>query len=112
MNSNSFTRAQVSDRALLAEAVQTAPDRVRRPMPHEPLFALAEARGYDWRGCNQLEESTQRRKEPSTRGGLHLDWFFCRNLEVADPEVIAAVDPATGAALSDHEAIAVTVAVR
>jgi endonuclease/exonuclease/phosphatase family metal-dependent hydrolase len=112
VNSNSFTRAQVCDRALLAEAVRAAPSRVRRPMPHEPLFALAEARGYDWRGCNQLEESTQRRKEPSTRGGLHLDWFFCRNLEVADPEVIAAVDPTTGAALSDHETIAVTVALR
>ncbi len=33
---------------------------------------------------------------------------LARGLETRDADVIAAVDPATGRALSDHEAIAVT----
>jgi hypothetical protein len=40
---------------------------------------------------------------------LKLDWFFTRGLATSDPEVMPALDGAD-AALSDHEAIAITVA--
>jgi hypothetical protein len=50
------------------------------------------------------------RPAPSARGLLKLDWFFARSLSCRDPAVVEAVHPGTGAALSDHEAIAVTVA--
>jgi hypothetical protein len=83
-------------------------------MPHEPLFALAERRGYDWRACNAVGTSTERRRrgDGHARGTLALDWFFARGLDVSAPEVIAAVDPGSGSALSDHEAIAVTIRCR
>ena len=47
-------------------------------------------------------------REPAAR----LDWFFARGLEVSEAAVIDAVDPETGSALSDHEAIAVTIRCR
>jgi len=114
VNTHSLSRAEVADRELLARALQSDPRRLARPIPHEPLFALAERRGYDWRACNAVGESTERRTrgDGSTRGTLALDWFFARDLEVSDPAVIDAVDPATGDALSDHEAIAVTIRCR
>ena len=71
---------------------------------------LAERRGYDWRACNRLELSTHRTK--TGRGRLRLDWFFARDLMTTAPEIIAAVDSETGDPLSDHEALALTVAPR
>ena len=57
VNSHSLTRAEQSDRALLARALEADPSRLAQPIPHEPLFALAERHGYDWRGCNALGAS-------------------------------------------------------
>ncbi len=114
VNTHSLGRAELRDRAQLARALETDPRRLEQPIPHEPLFALAERHGYDWRGCNALGASTERRARAggSVRGALALDWFFARGLEVSEPAVIDAVDPAAGAALSDHEAIAVTIRLR
>jgi len=114
VNTHSLGRAELSDRELLARALAADPTRLAEPIRHEPLFALADRRGYDWRGCNALGTSTERRARSgeSLRGTLALDWFFARGLELSEPAVIAAVDPATGAALSDHEAIAVTIRCR
>ena len=114
VNTHSLGRAELADRELLKRALAADPKRLREPIAHEPLFALAERRGYDWRSCNAVGVSTQRRTsaDGSARGTLALDWFFARGLEVSEPEVISAVDPATGAALSDHEAIAVTIRCR
>jgi len=124
VNTHSLGLAELQDRALLKAALDADPARIATPMPHEPLFALSERRGYDWRACNAVGTSTERRKraprgtsarEPISdhaRGVLALDWFFARGLEVGEPEVIPAVDPASGGALSDHEAIAVTIRCR
>ncbi len=111
VNSHSLGRAELHDRDRLRAALAADPRRLADPIPHEPLFAIAEQRGYDWRACNAVGTSTQRRVDGdgSVRGTLALDWFFARGLEVSDPQVIDAVDSTTGAALSDHEAIAVTV---
>jgi hypothetical protein len=114
VNTHSLGRAELGDRELLSRALAADPRRLAEPIPHEPLFALAERHGYDWRGCNALGTSTERRTRGgrSARGTLALDWFFARGLEVSEPAVIDASDPATGAALSDHEAIAVTIRCR
>jgi len=111
VNTHSLGRAELADRELLSRALAADPRRLAEPIAYEPLFALAERRGYDWRGCNALGTSTERRTRggASARGTLVLDWFFARGLEVSEPAVIDASDPATGAALSDHEAIAVTI---
>jgi len=112
VNAHSLGTRHFRDRELLRRTVEEDPGRLARPERHEPLFAVAERAGFDRHACN-ARESTERRREPapSARGVLKLDWFFARGLETSDPEVIPAVD-ATGHALSDHEAIAVTVAPR
>lgn len=114
VNTHSLGRAELADRALLARALEADPRRLAEPIPHEPLFALAERRGWEFRACNALGTATERRSRAggSSRGTLALDWFFTRGLEVSEPAVIDAVDPETGAALSDHEAIAVTIRCR
>ena len=90
--------------ALLAED----PDRLMRPMPHEPLFVLAREAGYDWADCND-DRPTQRpmQGEPDKPLG-RIDWFFTRGLLASDPVTIPAVD-CRGTAISDHDALAVTV---
>jgi hypothetical protein len=112
VNSHSLGRRHFRERGELRRALAEDPGRFADPVRHEPLFAEAEQAGFEWRSCN-LEGSTERRREPppSARGTLKLDWFFSRGLAASDPTLIPAVDDA-GAALSDHEAIAVTVAPR
>ena len=90
--------------ALLAED----PDRLMRPMPHEPLFEVARAAGYAWEPCND-DRPTQRMNPANPDWPLgRIDWFFARGLDCTDPVTIPAVDRA-GAPLSDHDALAVTV---
>ena len=111
VNTHSLGRAELSDRALLARALEADQQRLAAPIPHEPLFARATLRGYEWRACNAVGTSTERRKrgDGSARGKLVLDWFLARGLACSEPAVIDALDPASGAPLSDHEAIAVTI---
>ena len=93
-------------RALLAED----PDRLRHPVPYEPLFEAAAEWGYSWQDCNEMGVATQRVSENdgSSRGGMKIDWFLARGLRCRDARVLEAVHPDTGRALSDHEPIAVT----
>ncbi len=111
LNTHSLGRAELADPERLREALARDPERLRTPLPHEPLFEVAAAAGYEWERCNEVGEPTQRVAGPdgTGRGGLHLDWFLARGLVAEAPEVLPAVDPATGAALSDHDAIAVTI---
>lgn len=111
VNTHSLSRVELADRAALARALEADPRRLAEPIAHEPLFARASLRGYDWRACNAVGSSTERRTRggATTRGTLVLDWFFARGLVVSEPTVIDALAPASGAPLSDHEAIAVTI---
>lgn len=86
------------------------PERLRDPVPWEPLFEVAAAAGYDWRQCNRLGVPTQRTRPDGTPEPPlgKIDWFLCRGLEVRDPQTIAAVD-AAGVAISDHDVLAVSV---
>lgn len=111
LNTFSLGLAAVSDREAVAAALRADPERWRRPERHEPLFALASDRGYEWRTANRLGEPTHRHgtESGSARGQLKLDWLLVRGLAASAPAVIDAAHPLTGAALSDHEAVAATV---
>ena len=84
--------------------------RLLDPVPYEPMFEVAAARGYDWRACNTLGVPTQRTRPDGTPAPPlgRIDWFFSRGLVAADPQTVAAVDP-NGAAISDHEVLTVVI---
>lgn len=110
-NTHSLGVAELADRAALERAARADPQRFARPQKYEPLFARLERAGFEWAPCNRMEEPTHwiGARRPERRGGLCLDWFFARGLELSDPQVVPALDE-SGAALSDHDAIAVTIA--
>lgn len=81
------------------------PERFRDPVDHEPLFAEAAERAYDWSTAN-TDEPTHRMAHG--RGDLNLDWFLTRGVTATDPVVIPAL-AADGTPLSDHDLIAVTI---
>lgn len=110
LNTFSLGLSELSVRARLRASLEADPQRLVHPVPHEPLFERARARGYSWEECNAMSVATHRVAEPapSARGGLKLDWLLARGLACSEAEVLEAVHPATGAALSDHEPIAVS----
>ena len=110
LNTFSLDPADVGDAEMMRRIFEEDPARLGHPVPHEPLFALAASRGYDWRACNEVGEPTQRLAEPrpSRRGEMKIDWFLSRGLRASQPTVLSAAD-AEGVALSDHEPIAVRV---
>jgi endonuclease/exonuclease/phosphatase family metal-dependent hydrolase len=108
VNTHSFGTAELEDRAALRRALELAPRRLAEPWAHEPLFALAERCGFDWQRCNALGTPTHR-PNGGGRATLALDWFFARGLQTRGARVVPALDPRTGAPLSDHDAVVVTV---
>lgn len=84
--------------------------RVLDPVPHEPLFEVATAKGYDHRACNALGTPTQRTRPDGTPSPPlgKIDWFFSRGLEASGAQTVTAVDE-TGQAVSDHEVLIVEV---
>jgi endonuclease/exonuclease/phosphatase family metal-dependent hydrolase len=94
----------------IAAALRSDPRRLALPMGYEPMFGELEARGYDWNACNVLGAVTQRTRPDGTPKPPfgRIDWFFSRRLVCSDPAVVPAVD-AAGAAISDHDLLAVTI---
>ncbi|MBV8393539.1 MAG: endonuclease/exonuclease/phosphatase family protein [Alphaproteobacteria bacterium] len=109
-NTSTFTLAEKRDLDLQARALAADPDRFLDPTRYEPMFRHLSERGYDWTRCNVLGAATQRTRPDGTPPPPfgRIDWLFSRGLEAAEPAVIAAVD-ANGVAISDHEALAVTI---
>lgn len=93
-------------------ALRDDPLRFGNPVPHEPLFPRAAAAGFAWEDYNVARAPTHRvvRGVSSERGQFKLDWLLGRGLRAERPEVVAALG-ADGRALSDHEALTVTVRV-
>lgn len=109
-NTSTLGRDQDERQAERQRLARRKPARFRHPEAYEPLFAVAEARGYEWRACNQAGAVTQRTRPDGTPQEPfgRIDWFFTRGLAASDPATVAAVD-ARGTAISDHEVLAVTV---
>lgn len=84
------------------------PERFRDPVDHEPLFAAAAQRGYEWGAANPAGPT---HRTPRGPGNLNLDWFLTRGLAATGPALVPAVD-ADGLAISDHDLLAVTVTPR
>ena len=110
LNSSTFDLETKRDVEAVASALTADPDRLVRPEPYEPLFAHAAARGYAWRACNLEGVATQRTRPDGTPRPPFgkIDWFLARGLVCREPAILPAVD-ARGTAISDHEALAVTV---
>lgn len=111
LNCSSFDRETKRSAAAVAAALALDPDRLVRPERYEPLFAHAAARGYTWRDCNLEGVATQRTRPDGTPRPpfAKLDWFLARGLACRAPAILPATD-ARGVAISDHEALLVTVA--
>jgi endonuclease/exonuclease/phosphatase family metal-dependent hydrolase len=109
-NTNSMERADHERPDAVQRALAADPDRLVRPMCYEPMFDEMAQHGYDWESCNVMGAVTQRTRPDGTPAEPHgrIDWFFARGLACRDPVVIAAVDD-SGTAISDHEALAVTI---
>lgn len=100
---------ELIDRDALRRVREAEPARFSWPVPHEPLFEIAAARGYEWVDANLAA--------PTTRHGpdgvpdhhpLKLDWVLVRGVEARRPTVVPALAP-DGSAMSDHELLAVSV---
>jgi endonuclease/exonuclease/phosphatase family metal-dependent hydrolase len=109
-NTSTFELAEKQDRRRVEEALVADPERLVAPMPYEPMFEELAGRGYDWSACNLPLTPTQRTRPDGTPAPPFgtIDWFFARGLRCSDPAIVPAVDEA-GVAISDHEALAVTV---
>jgi len=96
-------------------ALPTDPSELERifndPSPLEPMFAVFREAGFEWQSSNLPEPSCRTRPDgtpvaPFTK----IDWFFTRGLEASDPATLPAID-AEGQAISDHEALRVTLSI-
>lgn len=109
-NTSTFPLSVKHQAAELAAALSADPLRLVAPMPYEPMFETLRERGYEWASCNLPLAPTQRTRPDGTPPPPFgkIDWLFARGLRCIEPEIIAAVD-AQGSAISDHEALVVTV---
>jgi endonuclease/exonuclease/phosphatase family metal-dependent hydrolase len=109
-NTNTSNRSGHERREFIQSALRDDPLRLDFPMAYEPMFEEFRSRGYDWENCNLMGARTQRTRPDGTPTEPlgRIDWFFSRGLTCCDPAVIPAVDRA-GVAISDHEALAVTI---
>lgn len=110
-NTSTFTRPEKHDPDVVVAALAADPKRLVDPAPYEPMFAELNERGYEWQSCNLPHTPTQRTRPDGTPQPPfgRIDWLFVRGLHCSDPAVLPAVD-ADGVAISDHEALAVTIA--
>jgi endonuclease/exonuclease/phosphatase family metal-dependent hydrolase len=78
---------------------------------YEPLFSVMQKAGFGWRTANDMAATQRQRPDgrpiPPFR---RIDWLFTRGLKPSSPRTVPAVDD-KGAAISDHDAIVVDIAV-
>lgn len=110
LNTFSISKEELDHPSSVRDREAESPGRFADPIDHEPLFALAEERGCDWKQSNVAGTPTHH--EIESAGGhqpMKIDWFLTRGVRVRDPAVLPAVDPGSRDALSDHDAIVVTI---
>jgi endonuclease/exonuclease/phosphatase family metal-dependent hydrolase len=111
-NTSTFSLPEKQDPETVKAALAADSDRLVRPEPYEPMFTVLREHGYEWSACNTPLAATQRTRPDGTPQPPFgkIDWFFSRGLRCSTPSVIAAVDD-KGTAISDHEALAVTISI-
>jgi endonuclease/exonuclease/phosphatase family metal-dependent hydrolase len=110
LNTFSISKKELDDSSSRHRREAESPGRFADPVRHEPLFALAEERGYEWRQSNVPGAPTHHEQESHSRpAAMKLDWFLTRGVMVHNPEILPAADPGSTAVLSDHDAIVVTI---
>ncbi len=109
-NTSTFELPISKEPAIVSAALDADPNRLLLPMRYEPMFDELKRRGYDWDTCNVLRASTQRTRPDGTPPPPfgRIDWILARGLDCSEPAVVPAID-AAGVAISDHEALAVTI---
>jgi endonuclease/exonuclease/phosphatase family metal-dependent hydrolase len=110
-NTSTFALSEKRDPDFVRAVLAADPERLVRPEPYEPMFRVLQERGYEWSACNTPLAATQRMRPDGTPQPPfgRIDWFFSRGLRCTAPAVVPAVDD-SGQAISDHEALAVTIA--
>ena len=78
------------------------------PGAYEPMFTVFRDAGFSWLDANTSEPTCRTRPDgtpepPFTR----IDWFFTRGFDADEAATLPAID-AEGQAISDHEALRVT----
>ncbi len=97
-------------RAARASARPCRPRACSTRSPMSPCSRSPRRKGYDWTACNTLGVPTMRTRPDGTPQPPfgRIDWLFTRGLVASDPQTIPAVD-AAGIAISDHEALLVSI---
>jgi endonuclease/exonuclease/phosphatase family metal-dependent hydrolase len=111
LNTTTFSRDGLDREAVERRKRKLPADRLSKPVPYEPLFEVARRHGFEWTSCNVAGGPTQRPlvNGHSAEALCKLDWFLTRGLAATDPQIVPATHPVSGAPLSDHEMIAVTI---
>ena len=107
-NTRTAAKDDLREPAARTRLHQDFPALFARPAPREPLFAVAEAAGYDWLSCNTSAPTERSRNAAIDMPRFRLDWFFARGLVCENPAVVSA-ESTHGKTLSDHDAITVEV---
>jgi endonuclease/exonuclease/phosphatase family metal-dependent hydrolase len=111
-NTSSREYEEKRDPSFIARALAVDPNRLVMPVPYEPMFDLLQRRGYDWETCNAPGPTQRTRPDGTPPPPLgRIDWLFARGLLCSDAATVPAVDTA-GIAISDHEVLAVTIALK
>ncbi|MBF0276859.1 MAG: endonuclease/exonuclease/phosphatase family protein [SAR324 cluster bacterium] len=104
-NTNTFPRTTAVSipREVKLASLEKDPDRLKNPIPYEPMFPMAKEYGLEWEACN-APGTTQRTRPDGTPAPpfVKLDWFFTKSAKASGPEILAAVD-SEGNPISDHE---------
>jgi endonuclease/exonuclease/phosphatase family metal-dependent hydrolase len=100
--------------AALPEVDETRPEEARawfqRCDAYEPLFEVLQQAGFGWSNGNDMAATQRMRPDGKPLPPFRrIDWLFTRGLTASSPRTVAAVDD-QGAAISDHDAIAVDLA--
>jgi endonuclease/exonuclease/phosphatase family metal-dependent hydrolase len=78
---------------------------------YEPMFGVMQRSSFGWRMANDMAATQRMRPDgrplPPFR---RLDWLFTRGIVASEPKTVAAVDD-QGAAISDHDALVVDLAI-
>jgi endonuclease/exonuclease/phosphatase family metal-dependent hydrolase len=104
LNTFGAPMSSIADRSHVRSMRSSEPARFSWPVPHEPLFERAAARGYSWVDANVAAPTTHHGPDSlPDHVPLHLDWLLVRGVEARRAAVVSSDG------LSDHELVAVNV---